>query len=205
MNKLLLPSMPPALEQLLSLKQSKYFETYIRLADDRFIFINEDFSQDMAAVLSGWMLLYDHLDPTEEITLFINSVGGDASALTQIYDIMQIISAPVKTVCMGKCYSAGAILLACGSPGKRLVMEHSEVMIHGLQAVFPMAGDKQLDSESYMEFLERSNDMILKLLAKHTGHPLSKIKEDCKRDLFMDAAAAIKYGLADEIVGQISE
>jgi ATP-dependent Clp protease protease subunit len=205
MNKALLPAVSPGLEQFFQLRQSKYFETYIRLADERIIFLNQDFDDEMAASLAAWLLFYDHVDPEEEITLFLNSVGGNISSLTTIYDTMQIISAPVKTVCLGKCYSAGAILLACGAAGRRLVMPHSEIMIHGIQAVFPVAGDSQLDSESYMEFLERSNTMVLKLLAKHTGQTLTKVREDCARDLFLTAAQSVAYGLADAVVEQIVE
>jgi ATP-dependent Clp protease protease subunit len=198
-----LPLLPPGLEKLFNLHPSKYFESYIKLAEDRIIFLNEDFTTEVSSALSAWLLYYDHLDPKEDITIFINSVGGDVAALTHIYDVMQMISAPVKTICLGKCYSAGAVLLATGAKGKRFIFKHAEVMIHGIQCIFPMVGDTQVDSENYLDFIKQHNDMFIRLLSKHTGQTLEKLKEDCKTDMFFTAEQAVKYNLADSIVEEI--
>jgi ATP-dependent Clp protease protease subunit len=198
-----LPALPPNLEKMFNLHPSKYFESYIKLSENRIIFLNEDFTTEVSSALSAWLLYYDHLDPKEDITIFINSVGGDVAALTQIYDVIQMISAPVKTICIGKCYSAGAALLATGAKGKRFIFKHAEVMIHGIQCIFPIVGDTQIDSENYLDFIKQYNDMFIRLLAKHTGHPLEKIREDCLGDMFFTAEQAVKYNLADSIVEEI--
>lgn len=194
------------LEQVHSehLHSSKYYESYVRLATkDRSIFLNEVFMKETSSALSALLLHYDHQDPNTDITIYINSVGGDAASLSNIYDIIQMISAPVKTVCLGKCYSAGAILLAAGTHGKRYILPHAEVMIHGIQCAFPVITDNTpIDAKNYLSFLKGSNDNIMKILAKHTGHPLDKIKNDCSKDMYLNAKQAIEYGLVDFIMGK---
>lgn len=182
---------------------SKYYESYVRLVDDRVIFLNEAFTKDTSSTLSAWLLHYDHEDSEKEITIYINSPGGDASALSNIYDVIQLISAPVKTVCLGKCYSAGAVLLAAGTKGKRYILPHAEVMIHGIQCAFPViSSSSHHDAKSYLTFLNNINDNIMKILAKHTGHTLEKVKQDCLNDVWLDAKQAIAYGLVDHILGE---
>lgn len=181
----------------------KYQETYIKLATkDRTLFVNEIFTKEMASAASAMLLFYEQQDPQQDITIYINSLGGDASALCQIYDVMSMIKSPIKTVCLAKCYSAGGVLLAAGTKGKRYILPHAEVMIHGLQCIFPVLGETaQADSQNYYQFLSTFNDSIMKILAKHTGHPLSKIKEDCAKDMYFNAKQAVAYGLADHILG----
>lgn len=182
---------------------SKYYESYIKLVDERSIFLNEVFMKETAAALSAWLLHYDHEDSEKEITIYINSPGGDAAALSNIYDVMQMISAPVKTVCLGKAYSAGAFLLAAGAKGKRYILPHGEVMIHGIQCAFPIITDNSpIDAKNYLNFLNLTNDNIMKMLAKHSGHLLDKVKEDCKKDVWLSAKEAIAYGVVDHILGE---
>jgi ATP-dependent Clp protease protease subunit len=162
--------------------------------------VAEDISDTMAAELSALLLYFDNEDHEEPIELYIHSNGGAATGLANIYDVMQMISAPVKTVCLGKCYSAAAVLLAAGSKGERYALKHSSVMIHGIQAGFPIPGHDITSSKNYYEYLDDHNDNIMKILAHHTGHTLQKIKEDCKQDVWMDAKQALEYGLIDHIV-----
>lgn len=181
----------------------KYQDTYIKLATkDRTLFINEVFTKELASAASAMLLFYEQQDSQQDITIYINSPGGDAAALCQIYDVMSMIKSPIKTVCLAKCYSAGGVLLAAGTKGKRFILPHAEVMIHGLQCVFPILGEAaQADSQNYYQFLSSFNDSIMKILARHTGHPLNKIKEDCKKDMYFNAKQAVEYGLADRILG----
>src|SRR5579885_2726764 len=168
--------------------KEEYIErTYAELAKHRCIFISEDFTKEMAAAIIGLLLYYNNQNGTEPITIYINSNGGDGSALSSIYDTMNLISAPIETVCMGKCYSAGAFLLAAGTKGMRYIFKHSQVMIHGLQVIYPLLFDDQADSKAYYSFLNTFNDKIMNILSKHTGQPLNKIKEDCKKDMYFDA------------------
>lgn len=178
-----------------------YMDSYVRLANERMIFLSEEITKDTAAALSALLLYYDNVAPDEHITLHINSIGGDVAALLNIYDVMQMIRAPITTICTGKCYSAAAALLAAGGEGDRFAFKNSQIMIHGIQCLFPIAGQDQTTSKNYYGFLKDYNDSIMKILAKHTGHSLEKIKEDCKGDVFMDAKEALEYGIIDVIVG----
>ena len=188
-------------EDILSMiKPSHYMETYIKLSKERSIFFSEDFEKENSAELSALLLYYDNLNHEEPINLYLHSNGGDASGLTNIYDVMQLISAPVKTICIGKCYSAGAVLLASGTKGHRYALKSSKIMIHGVQFGFPLPGQDIITSKNYYEFLKDNNDLIMKILAHHTGHPLQKLKEDCKEDLWMDAKQALNYGIIDHII-----
>ena len=188
-------------DELVQITPSKYFESYIHLTDARVIFLNEVFVKETASTLSAWLLHYDHEDPEAEIIIYINSAGGEASALSNIYDIIQMISAPVKTVCLGKCYSAGAILLAAGAKGRRFILPHAEVMIHGIQCAFPTVEDNSpLDAKTYLTHLTNTNDNIMKILAKHTGKTLAEVKKDCEKDLFLTPKQTVEYGIADYIL-----
>lgn len=179
---------------------SGYSDTYIKLTKDRTIFLSEDVGKDNAAQLSALLLYYDNLDHDQEITLYVNSNGGDASGLANIYDVMQMISAPVKTVCLGKCYSAGAVILATGTKGRRYALRSSKIMIHGIQFGFPLPGQDIINSKNYFDFIKENNDNIMKILAKHTGHSLEKVKNDCKEDVWLDPKQALQYGLIDHII-----
>lgn len=177
-----------------------YHETYIKAAKDRNIFLSEDITKESAAQLVAMLLHYDNIDHEDIITIYINSNGGDVSGLSCIYDTMQMINAPIRTICMGKAYSAGAVLLAAGSVGERYAFERSQIMIHGIQCIFPMPGLDISNNKNYFSFLKENNDNIMKILANHTNKSLKKIKDDCKEDCYMTASEALKYGIIDEII-----
>jgi ATP-dependent Clp protease protease subunit len=178
-----------------------YAATYIKLTRNRVIFCSENITKEVGAEIAALLLYYDNEDHNEIIELYIHSNGGDASGLANIYDVMQMIKAPIKTVCIGKCYSAGAIMLAAGTKGERCAFKNAKIMIHGIQCMFPMLGHDVSNSKDYCAFLNTINDNIMKMLAKHTGQPFSKIKQDCLRDVFMTAQEAKKYGIIDHILG----
>jgi ATP-dependent Clp protease protease subunit len=186
--------------ELAPLKQSKYESSYIHLAADRFIFLKEPVTKELASELAALLLYYDNENPKEDITLYIHSNGGDADGLINIYDVMHMIKAPIQTICLGKAYSAAAVMLAAGAKGKRYAFKNSKIMIHGVQFVFPIPGEDQVNSKNYFNFVKLNNDNIMKMLAADTGHTLEKIKEDCKRDLFLDAKEALAYGIIDHIL-----
>jgi ATP-dependent Clp protease protease subunit len=176
-----------------------YAETYIKLSKDRIIFLNENVTKQSASDLAALLLYYDNVSD-EEISIYLHCNGGDAAGLTNIYDVMQMIKSPVRTVCLGKCYSAAAVILAAGTPGERCAFKHSKIMIHGIQAGFPIPGHDMTNSKNYYQFLKDNNDNIMKMLAKHTGHPLEKIKQDCTRDVWLDVKQALEYGIIDEVL-----
>lgn len=177
-----------------------YAETYIKLAKDRIIFLNENVTKQSASDLSALLLYYDNENSEDYISIYIHCNGGDASGLANIYDVMQMIKSPVKTICIGKCYSAAAVILAAGSPGARYAFKHSKIMIHGIQAGFPIPGHDMTNSKNYYEFLKDNNDNIMKILSRHTGHTLEKVKQDCMRDVWLDAKQALEYGIIDGVL-----
>jgi ATP-dependent Clp protease protease subunit len=180
---------------------SKYGESYVRLAKNRVIFLSEDITKEVGSAISALMLYFDNLDNEKDITILINSNGGDASALSAIYDTIQMINSPVKTVCIGKCYSAAAVLLATGTAGKRYAFKNSQVMIHGLQCSFPAIGESNSNgTEKYFNFLNKSNNSVMKIMSKHTGKSVQEIEKDCLRDFYLTAEQALEYGIIDKIL-----
>lgn len=181
-------------------RDSKYLEYYINLSQYRIIFLSEEITKNTASTLSALLLHYDS-ENNNDIILYINSPGGDASALINICDTMKTIKSPINTVCLGGCFSAAAIILCAGTKGKRFATKNSQIMIHGLQCMFPLTPNSdQKDSEIYYNFLKRYNNIVLGILAKHSKKTLKQIERDCKRDLWMDAKEALKYGIIDHIL-----
>lgn len=180
------------------LKPSKYESSFVYLSKDRVIFLKDNVTKELASELSALLLYYDNQSSEEEISLYIHCIGGDADGLIHIYDVMQMIGAPIHTICIGEACSAAAVLLAAGD--RRSAFKNSKIMIHGLQCAFPIPGYDQVNSKNYLDFLNKNNDNVMKILAKHTGHTLEKVKEDCKRDLYLDAKKALEYGIIDQII-----
>lgn len=177
-----------------------YAESYVKMSKARSIFLAEDITDRSAAELSALLLYYDHMDHEEPIHLYLHSNGGAITGLLNIYDVMQMVEAPVKTILLGKCYSAGAVILAAGAKGERYALPGSRIMIHGVQFVFPVPGEDMTNSKNYLEFIEDTNDLLMKILSKHTGQPTAKLKADCAREYWMSAQEAKEYGLIDHVI-----
>ena len=182
--------------QLLLLPNNLYY--YIKLSKERKIFLSEDVTLETSTSLSSLLLYYDSIDHSP-ITIYINTNGGDLSALLNIYDIMQIIQSPIETICVGKAYSAGSLILAAGT--HRKMYKHAKVMIHGIQCVFPIPTENDPTSiENYFDYLNINNQNVAKILAKHTGFDLQFILDDLKNDKYFSAEQALEYRLIDEIL-----
>lgn len=177
-----------------------YGESYVKLANSRSLFISENVTDRLGAELSAMMLYYDHQDPEAEISIYIHTNGGANTGLSNIYDVMQMVNAPIKTILIGKAYSAGSWILAAGTKGKRFALRSSKVMIHGSQFVFPIPGFDFTNSKNYLEFVNEENDAMLKVMAKHTGQTFEKVKADCQTETWLDAKAAKEYGIIDHIL-----
>jgi ATP-dependent Clp protease protease subunit len=177
-----------------------YAETYVKLAKHRIIFISEDISNDLASELSALLLHFDNEDHSALIEIYINSHGGDVSGLFNICDVMQIISAPIRTICAGCAYSAAAVILSSGSKGERCAFKHSRIMIHGIQCVFPIPGFDMNRIKNYHDFMLENNDNIMKILADNTKTPLEKIRKDCNENVWMTPQMALEYGIIDRIL-----
>ena len=178
-----------------------YSDSYIKMTKDRVIFLSEDITDKVGIELSAMLLYYDSQeDHDSPINLYIHTDGGANTGLANIYDVMQMIHTPIKTILLGKCYSAGAWILAAGSKGMRFALRSSKVMIHGSQFFFPIPGHDFTNSKNYYEFVDAENNAMLKVMAKHTGQTFAKVKEDCQTERWMSAQEALEYGIIDHII-----
>jgi ATP-dependent Clp protease, protease subunit len=175
------------------------WDIFSRLLKDRIIFLGTPINDDIANVVIAQLLFLESEEPDKDIMLYINSPGGHVTAGMAIYDTMQYVRCDVATICMGQAASMGAFLLAAGTKGKRYALPHSRVMIHQ-----PLAGfqGQATDIDIHAKEILKTRDTLNELLGKHTGKPVTKIKEDTERDYFMSSDEAKNYGLIDEVIVQ---
>lgn len=173
------------------------YDIYSRLLKDRIIFLGSGIEDGMANVIIAQLLLLDSQNAKEDITMYINSPGGSVTAALAIYDTMQYVKAPVRTICVGMAASAAALLLAAGAKGKRMILPNSEVMIH---QVMGGASGQATDIDIHARRILAIKEQLNKILSKHTGKKLAKVAQDTERDYFMTAEEALAYGLVDKVV-----
>ena len=186
---------PTVIEQ--SSRGERAFDIYSRLLKDRIIFLGEEVTDVSANLIVSQLLFLESEDPGKDIQMYINSPGGSVSAGMAIYDTMQFIKCDVSTICMGMAASMGAFLLAGGTPGKRLALPHSTIMIHQ-----PSGGAQGQATEIQIvaDRIQYTKRMLNELLAANTHQPLEKIATDTERDYYMSAEEAKNYGLIDAVV-----
>ena len=186
---------PTVIEQ--SSRGERAFDIYSRLLKDRIIFLGEEVTDVSANLIVSQLLFLESEDPGKDIQMYINSPGGSISAGMAIYDTMQFIKCDVSTICMGMAASMGAFLLAGGTPGKRLALPHSTIMIHQ-----PSGGAQGQATEIQIvaDRIQYTKRMLNELLAANTHQPLEKIAADTERDYYMSAEEAKNYGLIDAVV-----
>lgn len=173
------------------------YDIYSRLLRERIIFLGQPIDDGVANTIIAQMLFLESQDSDKDIKLYINTPGGSVTAGMAIYDTMQYIKPDVSTICVGIAASMGATLLASGAKKKRFALPNSEVMIHQVMGgAEGQATDIKIAAEHIIKVKERLN----KILAKHTGQPLSQIEKDSDRDFFMSADDAKKYGIIDNII-----
>ncbi len=173
------------------------YDIYSRLLKDRIVFLGSEINDDVANLITAQLLFLEAEEPDKEISFYIHSPGGSVSAGLAIYDTMQFIKPPVSTVCLGQAASMAAVLLAAGEKGRRFALPHSRIMMHQpLGGAQGQASDIEIQAREILRLREEINN----ILAKHTGQSLRKIEKDTDRDLFMDPAQAVEYGLVDEII-----
>jgi len=173
------------------------YDIYSRLLEDRIIFLGRPITDEVANVVVAQLLFLEAKDPEKDIFLYINTPGGGVTAGLAIYDTMQYVKCPVRTICVGMAASMGAVLLAAGTKGKRYALPNSKILIHQ-----PWGGaqGQAIDVKIHAEELIRTRDQINDILARHTGQPKEKIEKDTDRDFFMSAEEAKTYGLVDDII-----
>ena len=186
---------PTVIEQ--SSRGERAFDIYSRLLKDRIIFLGEEVTDVSANLIVSQLRFLESEDPGKDIQMYINSPGGSVSAGMAIYDTMQFIKCDVSTICMGMAASMGAFLLAGGTPGKRLALPHSTIMIHQ-----PSGGAQGQATEIQIvaDRIQYTKRMLNELLAANTHQPLEKIAADTERDYYMSAEEAKNYGLIDAVV-----
>jgi ATP-dependent Clp protease, protease subunit len=173
------------------------YDIYSRLLSERIIFLGTEIDDGVANVIMAQLLHLEFASPDTEIGLYINSPGGSYSAMTAIYDTMQYIRPDVVTTCMGQASSAAAVLLAAGTPGKRMVLRHARVLLHQPSAE---ARGALPDLAVQAAEIARIRSDMEEILSRHTGHPVSRIRQDTDRDHTFTAQQAVDYGLADEVI-----
>ena len=175
----------------------RQYDIYSRLLKDRIIMLGTPVDDTVANLLIAQMLFLQSEDPKKDIDLYINSPGGSVTAGLAIYDTMQMLSCDVRTYCMGQAASMGAVLLAAGAPGKRFALPNTRILVHQ-----PSGGCEgtAADIDIHAQEILRLRTILYDILAKHTGKPAEKLRQDSERDFIMSATEAKEYGLVDEVL-----
>ncbi len=175
----------------------RVYDIYSRLLEERIVFLGTAINDDVANAIIAQLLFLEKEDPKKDITLYVNSPGGQVTSTMAMYDTMQHVAPDVSTVCLGMAASGGAIILMGGAKGKRFALHHSEIMIHQ-----PLGGaeGQATDIAIHAEHIIKMKNTLNELIAKHTGKKLDQVKMDTERDKFLTAKEALEYGLIDKIV-----
>jgi ATP-dependent Clp protease, protease subunit len=173
------------------------YDIYSRLLKDRIIFLGGVIEDTMANLIIAQLLFLQSEDSKKDISIYINSPGGSVTSTLAIIDTMKFIKPSVATYCVGIAASGAAMVLSAGEKGKRYILKNAEVMIHQ-----PLGGaeGQATDIAITAKHILKTKDNLNKMLAEHTGQPLSKIENDVERDFFMSADEAKKYGIVDKIL-----
>jgi len=173
------------------------FDLYSRLLKDHIIFLGTPIDDTIANLICAQMLHLESENPDKDINIYINSPGGDITALFAIYDTMQYIKPDISTICFGQAASAAAVLLAAGTKGKRLALPHARVLLH---QPWGQGSGTATDVEIQAKEIMRMRDLLEDILAIHTGQPKEKLKVDTDRDFVLSAPEALEYGIIDEVI-----
>ena len=190
----------------------RMYDVYSRLLKERIIFLGTPINSEVANVIVAQLLLLDAQNPEQDIQIYVNSPGGEVYAGLAIYDTMQLVSAPISTICVGIAMSMGSVILMAGEKGKRLALPNSRIMIHAGSAGFRgNTPDLEVQAKEVLSL----RDILEDVYATHTGHDREKLRRDMERDYFMAPNEAKEYGLIDRVVsprenvrigaGQLSE
>jgi ATP-dependent Clp protease, protease subunit len=186
---------PTVVEQ--TSRGERAFDLYSRLLKERIIFLGTPIDDAIANLLMAQLIHLESDDPDKDISLYINSPGGEITALTAIYDTMQYIKPDVQTICIGQAASAAAVLLASGARGKRYALPHARILIHQPHGG---ASGQAVDIEIQAKEITRMRELLDQILAHHTGQSVEKVGTDTDRDFIMGANEAKEYGIVDEIL-----
>jgi ATP-dependent Clp protease, protease subunit len=186
---------PTVIEQ--TNRGERAFDIYSRLLKERIIFLGTPIDDTVANLMMAQLLHLESEDPDKDISIYINSPGGEITGLFAIYDTMQYIKPDVSTICIGQAASAAAVLLAAGARGKRYVLPHARILIHQPHGG---ASGQAVDIAIQAKEITRMRELLDNILAHHTGQQLEKIASDTDRDFIMSALEAQEYGMVDEVI-----
>lgn len=190
-----MPLIPMVVEQ--TSRGERAYDIYSRLLKDRIVFLGTALDDHEANLIIAQLLYLEAEEPEQDIFIYINSPGGIISSGMAVYDTMQYIKPDIQTICIGQASSMGALLLAAGSKGKRFALPNSRIMIHQPSGGFQ---GQSVDIEIHAKEILKMRSTLDGILAKHTGRPISKIRNDTDRDFFMSGADAKEYGIVDEVI-----
>ncbi|HZA88362.1 MAG TPA: ATP-dependent Clp protease proteolytic subunit [Acidimicrobiales bacterium] len=173
------------------------YDLYSRLLKENIIFLGTPIDDTIANLICAQLIHLESDNPDKDINIYINSPGGDVTALFAIYDTMRFIKPDLSTICFGQAASAAAVLLAAGAPGKRLALPHARVLLH---QPWGQAGGQATDVELAAKEILRMRELLDEILARHTGQPVEKIHKDTDRDFVMSAEEAKEYGIIDDVI-----
>jgi ATP-dependent Clp protease protease subunit len=174
------------------------YDLYSRLLKENIIFLGTPIDDTIANLICAQLLHLESENPDKDINIYINSPGGDVTALFAIYDTVQYIKNDIATICFGQAASAAAVLLAAGKKGKRLALPHSRILLHQPygQSGYAQASDLELVGREII----RMRDMMNEIVARHTGQSVERVHKDTDRDFVMSAEEAKEYGIIDEVI-----
>jgi ATP-dependent Clp protease protease subunit len=190
------PLVPMVIEQ--TSRGERSFDIYSRLLNDRIVMVGSPIDDEIANVVVAQLLHLESDDPDKDISLYINSPGGDVYAGLAIYDTLTFVKPDIRTICVGVAMSMGAVLLAAGTKGKRNALPNAKILIHQVWTgqFGGQASDVEIRAREVLDLKSR----VEQILADHTGQPLERVAADTDRDHFMSAAEALEYGLIDEVI-----
>jgi len=173
------------------------YDLYSRLLKENIIFLGTPIDDTIANLVCAQLIHLESENPDRDINIYINSPGGDINALFAIYDTSQYIRNDITTICLGQAASAAAVLLAAGTPGKRMALPHARVLLH---QPFGQAMGQATDIELAAKEIERMRSLLDEILAQHTGKSIEQIHVDTDRDFILSAPEAKEYGIIDEVI-----
>ncbi|GAA2444418.1 ClpP family protease [Streptomyces lavendulocolor] len=180
---------------------SRTVDPYSKLLEERIVLLGTPLDDTAANDVVAQFLHLEHAAPDQDISLYINSPGGPVSAMSAVYDTMRLIGCDVATTCIGQAASTAAVLLAAGTPGKRMALPGARVLVRQPAVEEPLRGQPS-DLDIRARELLRQRDQLAAALAAHTGRSRERVDADLERDTVLDAAGAVAYGLVDHIVAR---
>ncbi|NNN16289.1 MAG: ATP-dependent Clp protease proteolytic subunit [Acidimicrobiaceae bacterium] len=180
-----------------SSRGERAYDLYSRLLRERLIILGTPVDDAVANLVCSQLLFLEYEDPDKDVSLYINSPGGDITGLFAIYDTMKYVKPDISTFCYGQAASAAAVLLAAGTKGKRFALPHSRILLH---QPYGGVGGQATDIEIQAREIMRMRDLLNTMLSEDTGQPVEKIAKDTDRDFILEADEAVAYGIIDEVL-----